>query len=197
VGSLTPHGRPEGLNDAKQNTRTASGKEQCMRSDSAAHLKAMKSFFSAVALAVGIATFVGSELPNMPRLAAQTPAAQANFTFPDTLAAKQLQARVAAFDSGDRATIQAFVAKSMPEGTGADFTDQTIQMRDQFRGLDFQKVEESRDVRLVVIAQTRLGGERIRMTVEGFRRTAPDQLDFPPAGIAAREHSASTRDDGD
>ncbi len=54
----------------------------------------------------------------------------------------------------------------MPEGSGPKFIDQTIQMRDQFGGLDFQKVEESTPVRLVAVAQTRLGGECIRMTVE-------------------------------
>jgi CubicO group peptidase (beta-lactamase class C family) len=137
-----------------------------MRSDSAINLKALKEFLSVTALVVELAASLSLELSSAPRLAAQTPAAQAPFTFPDTPAAKQLQAWLAAFDSGDRATIQGFVAKSMPEGIGPDFVDQTIQMRDQFGDLDFQKVEESTDVRLVAIAQTRLGGERIRMTVE-------------------------------
>ncbi len=137
-----------------------------MRSDSAINLKALKEVLSATALIVAITASLSLEVLSATRLAAQTPAAQAHFTFPDTPVAKQLQAWLAAFDSGDRATIQAFVAKSMPEGTGPDFADQTIQMRDQFGGLDFQKVEESTDVRFVAIAQTRLGGERIRMTVE-------------------------------
>ncbi len=132
-----------------------------MRSDSAINLKALKEFPSLTALVVAIAASLSLEVLSAPRLAAQTPAAQARFTFPDTPAAKQLQAWLAAFDSGDRATIQAFVAKSMPEGTGPDFADQTIQMREQFGGLDFQKVEESTDVRFVAIAQTRLGGEAL------------------------------------
>src|SRR5215472_4718728 len=113
-----------------------------------------------------MATSLSLDALSAPRPSAQTPASQAHFTFPDPPAAKQLQAWLAAFDSGDRATIQAFVAKSMPEGIGPDFADQTIQMRDEFGGLDFQKIEESTDVRLVAIAQTRLGGERLRMTVE-------------------------------
>jgi hypothetical protein len=137
-----------------------------MRSDSATNLKALKEVLSATALIVAITASLSLEVLSAPRLAAQTPAAPAHFTFPDTPVAKQLEAWLAAFDSGDRATIQAFVAKSMPEGTGADFADQTIQMRGQFGGLDFQKVEESTDVRFVAIAQTRLGGEPIRMTVE-------------------------------
>jgi CubicO group peptidase (beta-lactamase class C family) len=122
--------------------------------------------FSSLAVLIAITTFAAFALLGVPRLVAQKPAAQTHFTFPETPPAKQLQAWLAAFDSGDRATIQAFVAKSMPEGTRPDFTDQTIQMHDQFGGLDFQKVEESTDVRFVGIAVTRLGGERIRLTVE-------------------------------
>src|SRR5215472_16958680 len=140
--------------------------EQRMRGNSAIDLKALKGFHSVTALMVGIAVSLSLQVLGAPRLAAQTPAAQAHFTFPDTPAAKQLQAWLAAFDSGDRVTIQAFVTKSMPEGTGQDFADQTIQMREQFGGLDFQKIEESTDVRFVAIAQTRSGGERFRMTVE-------------------------------
>ena len=135
-----------------------------MRRGSATHSKASKQFFS-LALVAGMTTFTALAMDVRPLLA-QTAAGEAHFTFPDTPAAKQLQSWLAAFESGDRATIQAFVAKSMPEGTGSDFADQTIQMRDQFGGLDFQKVEESTNVRFVAIAQTRLGGERFRMTVE-------------------------------
>lgn len=137
-----------------------------MRSDSAIKLQVLAGFLSVTAFAVQIAASLSLDALSASRLRAQTPAPQAHFTFPDTPAAKQLQAWLAAFDSGDRGTIQAFVAKSMPEGTGPDFADQTIQMRDQFGGLDFQKIEESTDVRFVAIAQTRSGGERMRMTVE-------------------------------
>jgi D-alanyl-D-alanine carboxypeptidase len=132
---------------------------------SATSSKALKQF-SSLAVLIAITTFAAFALLGVPRLVAQKPAAQTHFTFPETPPAKQLQAWLAAFDSGDRATIQAFVAKSMPEGTRPDFTDQTIQMHDQFGGLDFQKVDESTDVRFVGIAVTRLGGERIRLTVE-------------------------------
>jgi D-alanyl-D-alanine carboxypeptidase len=132
---------------------------------SATSSKALKQF-SSLAVLIAITTFAAFALLGVPRLVAQKPAAQTHFTFPETPPARQLQAWLAAFDSGDRATIQAFVAKSMPEGTRPDFTDQTIQMHDQFGGLDFQKVDESTDVRFVGIAVTRLGGERIRLTVE-------------------------------
>lgn len=137
-----------------------------MRGDSEVNLKGLKAFLLATAIVLEIGASVSFEVLSSRPLTAQTLTAQVHFTFPNTPAAKQLQAWLAAFDTGNRATIQAFVAKSMPEGTGPDFVDQTIQMRDQFGGLDFQKVEESTDLRLVAIAQTRLGGERIRMTVE-------------------------------
>src|SRR5437016_8790939 len=133
-----------------------------MRGNSATTPLALKGFVSGTALIVWIMTPADSEVLNPPRLAAQTPAAQAHFMFPDTPAARQLQAWLAAFDSGDRATIQAFVTKSMPEGTGPDFADQTIEMRGQFGGLDFQKIEQSTDGRFVGIAKTRSGGELIR-----------------------------------
>ena len=136
-----------------------------MRCVAATSSKALKQFFW-LAVFIGITTLAAFALLGVQRLVAQTPAAQTHFTFPETPPAKQLQAWLAAFNSGDRATIQAFIAKSMSEGTGPDFVDQTIQMRDQFGGLDFQKVEESTDVRFVGIAVKRLGGERIRMTVE-------------------------------
>ncbi|MGA2018919.1 MAG: serine hydrolase domain-containing protein, partial [Opitutaceae bacterium] len=102
----------------------------------------------------------------MPRLAAQAPAARAPFAFPNTPAARQLQAWLAAFTSGDRATIQAFVQKVMTPGTPTNFVEQTIAMRSQTGGLDFQRVEESTEDRIVAMAQTRVGRERLRITVE-------------------------------
>ena len=54
----------------------------------------------------------------------------------------------------------------MSAGTPSNFVDQTIAMHSQMGGLDFQKVEESTDNRLVAIAQTRISKERLRITVE-------------------------------
>jgi CubicO group peptidase (beta-lactamase class C family) len=153
---------------------------------------------SSVTVVVAITTIIAFAVLGLPRLAAQTPSAQTRFRFPETPPAKQLQAWLAAFDSGDRATIQAFVAKSMPEGTGPNFADQTIQMRDQFGSLDFQKVEESTDVRFVAIAETQLGGEPIRMTVEVdsaephritsiFLQPAPPENSSPPLEMTEAE----------
>src|SRR5215471_3455861 len=108
-----------------------------MRTNAVRHVKVMKQFFSAMALVVGIATSIRFETPGVVWLAAQTPVAQAHFMFPNTPAAKQLQAWLAAFNSGDRATIRAFVEKVMSEGTPADFVEQTIRIRNQVGGLDF------------------------------------------------------------
>ena len=126
---------------------------------------------------------------NVPRLAAQAPAAQTHFAFPNTPAAKQLQAWLAAFTSGDRATIQAFVQKVMTPGTPSNFVDQTIQMRSQMGGLDFQRVQESTEDRIVAIAQTRISRERLRIIVE-VAAAEPHriaQISLDPASPPANE----------
>jgi CubicO group peptidase (beta-lactamase class C family) len=117
-------------------------------------------------LIVGTAIPISFAVSNASRLAAQAPPAQAPFAFPNTPAAKQLQAWLAAFNTGDRAAIQAFVEKDMPPGTSPDFLEQTIQIRNQFGGFDFQKVEESTDVRFVALARAHVGGQRFRIIVE-------------------------------
>jgi hypothetical protein len=73
-----------------------------MRRDSATSSKVLKQF-SSLAVFIGITTFAAFALLGVQRLVAQTPAAQTHFTFPETPPAKELQAWLAAFDSGDRA----------------------------------------------------------------------------------------------
>ncbi|MGD0126868.1 MAG: serine hydrolase domain-containing protein [Terriglobia bacterium] len=126
----------------------------------------MKRLLWLPALIISAAIAVGLAALCVPRLAAQAPAAQARFVFPNTPAARQLQAWLAAFTSGDRATIQSFVQKVMTPGAPSNFVDQTIAMRGQMGGLDFQRVEESTEDRIVAIAQTRISRERLRITVE-------------------------------
>ncbi len=113
---------------------------------------------------------VGVMLPpvlNSPELAAQTPApAQSPFKFPDGPAGRQLQAWLAAFDSGDEPTLQAFAAKNMSANTPADFAQQTIQIRNEVGGFDFEKIEETSDLRLVALARARTTGEGVRVTIE-------------------------------
>jgi len=136
-----------------------------VRSGTTRKPKAARQIVAETLLVAGAFVLVGTAVLYVPRLAAQAPAAQAHFAFPNTPAAKQFEAWLAAFTSGDRATIQAFVQKAMPPGTPSNFVDQTIQMRSQFGGLNFQTVEESTPLRFVAIAQAR-SGERIRITVE-------------------------------
>jgi CubicO group peptidase (beta-lactamase class C family) len=137
-----------------------------MSDDSATNPKTLKVFLSVMALIVGITIPIGFEVLSVPQPVAQAPTAQAHFTFPDTLAAKQLQAWLAAYNSGDRATIQAFVEKVMRQGTPSDFAEQAIQIRNQLGGLDFQKVEESTELRFVAPAQARAAGQLVRISVE-------------------------------
>ena len=137
-----------------------------MGRDSKISVNTLRQFLGVLALIAALGTAAGLGVLNVLRLAAQAPAAQTHFAFPNTPAAKQLQAWLAAFSSGDRATIQAFVQKVMTPGTPSNFVEQTIEMRSQMGGLDFQRVEESTDDRIVAIAQTRISRERLRITVE-------------------------------
>lgn len=137
-----------------------------MSRNSAKGHMALKRFLSVMTLIVGMTAPMGLEVLNVSWLEAQVPIAQTHFMFPDTIAAKQLQAWLAAFNRGDRAVIQSFVDKVMPPGTPSNFVEQTIQMRIQFGGFDFQKVEELTDVRFVVLAQARASGQSLRISVE-------------------------------
>jgi CubicO group peptidase (beta-lactamase class C family) len=80
---------------------------------------------------------------------------------PSTPAGRQFLAWQKAQDSGDRATIQDFIDKSMPFGR----IDQELAMHNQSGGYDVKKVEESSDTRLVVLAQERgLARQFVRIT---------------------------------
>jgi CubicO group peptidase (beta-lactamase class C family) len=151
-----------------------------------------------------ITTYAGIEGLSAPLLAPQATKAQAPFTFPDTPAAKQLQAWLAAFNSGDRASIKAFVKKDTIEATPPSFIDQTVQIRNQVGGFDFQKVEESTDVRFAALAQARVGGQFFRITVDVERAephritsiwlepASPPSKRPPPPGLTQAE-AASAR----
>jgi CubicO group peptidase (beta-lactamase class C family) len=152
---------------------------------------------------VGITALIGFEVLSVPRLAAQAPEAQAHFTFPNTPAARRLQAWLAALNSGDRATIQAFLERVMSESTPPDFVQQTIQLRNQFGGFDFQKVEESTDLRFVALAQARVGGQPVRISVDveagephriasiGLEMISPPRKGPPTRGLTVAEAAAA------
>jgi hypothetical protein len=83
---------------------------------------------------------------------------------PDTPAGRQFSAWLAAFNSGDRATMQQFFDKSMTFGR----IDQDMAMRNQTGGFDVKKVEESSETRIVALAKERGSGQqffRITMNV--------------------------------
>lgn len=160
-----------------------------MGRDSKESVNTLRQSLGVLALIAVLGTAAVLGVLNVPRLAAQAPAAQTHFAFPNTPAAKQLQAWLAAFTSGDRATIQAFVQKVMTPGTPSNFVDQTIQMRSQMGGLDFQRVQESTEDRIVAIAQTRISRERLRIIVE-VAAAEPHriaQISLDPASPPANE----------
>jgi hypothetical protein len=127
---------------------------------------------------------------------------------PDTPAGRQFSAWLAAFNSGDRATMQQFFDKSMPFGR----IEQDMTIRNQTGGFDVKKVEESTETRVVVLVQERGSGKqftRIAMSVGaaepyqvaglvptgGRRRTlAPPKMTAVklrgPYGVPLRQFSA-------
>jgi D-alanyl-D-alanine carboxypeptidase len=70
---------------------------------------------------------------------------------PDTPAGRQFSEWLSAFNSGDRATMQAFFDKSMTFGR----IDQDMGIRERTGGYDVKKMEESTGTRIVVLAQER------------------------------------------
>jgi CubicO group peptidase (beta-lactamase class C family) len=99
---------------------------------------------------------------------------------PDTPAGHQFSAWLAAFNSGDRATMQQFFDKSMPFGR----IDQDMTIRTQTGGFDVKKVEESGDTRIVVLVQERGSGKqfsRIAMSVQAAEPHLVAGLRFQPA----------------
>src|SRR5215831_5142428 len=89
-------------------------------------------------------------------------AACAQVPLPDTPAARLYSAWRQAQDSGDRATIQQFIEKSMSWGRA----DQELAIGKQSGGYDVKKVETSTDTNLVVLAQERGTGKQfVRITL--------------------------------
>jgi hypothetical protein len=83
-------------------------------------------------------------------------AVAAGAQIPSTPAGRQFLALQKALDSGDRTTIQDFLAKNMPFGR----VEQALAMRDQSGGYDVKRVLESADTRLVILAQERGGAQQ-------------------------------------
>lgn len=116
---------------------------------------------------------------------------------PDTPAGRQFSAWRKAQDSGDRAAVQQFIDANMPWGRA----DQELAMGKSSGGYDVKKVEESTNVRLVILAQERGPARqfsRISLTVadsapykiSGIRIQAAD----PPPELAPRKLTAAELD---
>lgn len=75
----------------------------------------------------------------------------AQIQYPDTPAGRQFSAWLAAFNTGDRATIEQYMEKAMP---GHDL-DRGMALRNQTGGFDVKKVETSDATTIVVLAQER------------------------------------------
>ena len=84
---------------------------------------------------------------------------------PDTPAGRQFMAWRTAQDSGDRATIQQFLDKSLPRGR----VEQELAIHAQTGGYDIRRVEQSSDLHIEVLVQERGGARqfaRVVMDVE-------------------------------
>jgi D-alanyl-D-alanine carboxypeptidase len=108
---------------------------------------------SALALVVAVA------VASVARPQTQSPA-----QFPDTPAAKQFAAWLAAFNSGDRETILHFFEKSMPERVA--HIDDTLGFRKQTGGFDFVKAQDSTATRLTGLVQEKASGRMARFEIE-------------------------------
>src|SRR5580658_867454 len=91
---------------------------------------------------------------------------------PDTPAGRQFSAWLSAFNSGDRATMQAFFDKSMTFGR----IDQDMGIRDRTGGYDVKKVQESTDARIVVVAQERGSAKQFATITMSVAAADPHQV---------------------
>jgi D-alanyl-D-alanine carboxypeptidase len=98
-------------------------------------------------------------------------AAQAQF--PDTPAGRQFAGWLVAFNSGDRATLLAFMEKNHPSRANA--IDDTMDFREQTGGFEFRKAEESTATKFSGIAKERDSDQFVRFTIE-VEATAPNQI---------------------
>ncbi len=125
----------------------------------------------------------------------------AQIQVPETSAGRLFAAWLNAINSGDRATMQQFIEKSMNWSN----VEEGLATRNQTGGFDLKKVEESSDTRIVVLAQERGPGRqfaRITTTVEAAEpdkiagmRVQPAQppSDLTPPKMAAAEAEAARK----
>ncbi len=83
---------------------------------------------------------------------------------PDTPAATQVSAWLAAFNSGDRAVLLKFLEENNPERVS--HIDETMNFRARTGGFELKKVEECVELSCIVLVQERNSDQVARMTVE-------------------------------
>ena len=91
---------------------------------------------------------------------------------PGTPAGRQFSAWLNAYNSGDRATMQQFIEKSMPWGR----VEQDLAMRNRTGGFDVKKVEESSETRVVALAQERGSGRQLVRITMNVAAAEPYQI---------------------
>src|SRR5271166_2768988 len=96
----------------------------------------------------------------------------AQIQIPETSAGKLFTAWLNAINSGDRATMQQFIEKSMTWSN----VEQDLAMRNQTGGFDLKKVEESSDTRIVVLAQERGSGHQFVRITTDVAAEEPDKI---------------------
>jgi CubicO group peptidase (beta-lactamase class C family) len=106
---------------------------------------------------------------------------------PDTPAGRQLSGWLNAINSGDRATLQQFIDRSMPGRP----VEPGLAIRSQTGGFEVKKVEESSDTRIVVLAQERGAAKQFVRITLNVTAEAPGRIDGigispaqPPAEFA-------------
>ena len=88
--------------------------------------------------------------------------AQANL--PDTPAASQLSAWLAAFNSGDRTILLKFLEKNEPERVS--HVDETMSFRARTGGFDIKEVKECAELSCIVLVQERNSDQMGQITIE-------------------------------
>lgn len=105
--------------------------------------------------------------------AVSRPQIQTPVQFPDTAAAKQFAAWLAAFNSGDRDTILRFFEKNMPERVS--HIDDTLDFRKQTGGFDFKQTVDSTATRFTGLVQEKASGRMARFEIE-VEATEPHRI---------------------
>ncbi|MGH7459522.1 MAG: serine hydrolase domain-containing protein [Longimicrobiales bacterium] len=91
---------------------------------------------------------------------------------PETPAGRLFSAWLTAINSGDRATLQQFMDRSMPGRP----VEPGLAIRERTGGFEFKKVEESGDARIIVLAQERGPSEQFVRITLNVAADAPDRV---------------------